>query len=55
MLAPLISCHISYTDLISSLLDQSIVDPGSTFIHVGAYEPKLETQTIFVKFQRTLL
>jgi len=26
-----------YTDLISSLLDPRLLDPGSTLIHVGAY------------------
>jgi len=29
------SCFI-YTDLISSLLDPKLVNPGSTLIHVGA-------------------
>jgi len=33
------SCFI-YTDLFSSLLDLTLVDPGSTLIHVGAYGPK---------------
>jgi len=27
------------TDLISSLLDLRLVDPGSTLTHVGAFEP----------------
>jgi len=29
--------HFIYTDLISSLLDPRLVDPGSTLIYVGAY------------------
>jgi len=29
--------YFIYTDLISSLLDPRLVDPGSTLIHVGAY------------------
>jgi len=32
--------YFFYTDLISSLLDQKLVDPGSTLIHVDAYGPK---------------
>jgi len=28
--------YFIYVDLISSLLDSKIVDPGSTLIHVGA-------------------
>jgi len=31
--------YFTYTDLISSLLDQRLVDPGSTLIYVGAYDP----------------
>jgi len=31
-----IMTYFIYTDLISSLLDQRLVDPGSTLIHVGA-------------------
>jgi len=27
-----------YTHLISNLLDPRLVDPGSTLIHVGAYD-----------------
>jgi len=30
--------HFIYTDLISSLLDPRLVYPGSTLIHVGAYD-----------------
>jgi len=29
--------HFIYTDLISSLLDPRLVDPGSTLIYIGAY------------------
>jgi len=29
--------YFMYTDLISSLLDPRLVDPGSTLIFVGAY------------------
>jgi len=29
--------YFIYTDLISSLLDPKLVDPGSTLIHVGVY------------------
>jgi len=32
--------YFIYTDLISSLLDPRLVDPGSTLIHAGAYGPK---------------
>jgi len=32
--------YFIYTDLITSLLDPSLVDPGSTLIHVGAHSPK---------------
>jgi len=32
--------YFIYTDLISSLLDPRLVDPGSTLIHVGEYDPK---------------
>jgi len=31
--------YFIYTDLISSLLDLRLVDPGSTLIHVDAYDP----------------
>jgi len=31
--------YFIYTDLISSLLDPKLVNPGSTLIHVGAYGP----------------
>jgi len=31
--------HFVYTDLISSLLDPRLVDPGSTLKHVGAHGP----------------
>jgi len=32
--------YFIYTELISSLLDPKLVNPGSTLIHVGAYQPK---------------
>jgi len=32
--------YFIYTDLISILLDQSLVDPGLTLIYVGAYDRK---------------
>jgi len=32
--------YLIYTDLISCLLDPRLVDPGSTLIHVGAYDPR---------------
>jgi len=31
--------YFIYTDLIRSLLDPRLVDPGSTLIHVGACSP----------------
>jgi len=31
--------YFIYTDLISSLLDSRLCDPGSTLIYVGAYDP----------------
>jgi len=31
--------YFIYTDLISSLRDPRLVDPGSTLIYVGAYNP----------------
>jgi len=31
--------YFIYTDLISSLLDPRLVDPGSTLIKVDAYDP----------------
>jgi len=37
ILAPSISCHILYADIISSLHNLRLVDPGSTLIHVGTY------------------
>jgi len=40
ILAPSISYYISYTDLICSLFNQTLFDPGSTLICVGAYGPK---------------
>jgi len=30
--------YFNYTDLLSSLLDPTLVDPGSTLIYVGAYD-----------------
>jgi len=33
------SYFIYYTDLISSLLDPRLIDPGPTLIHVAAYNP----------------
>jgi len=30
--------YFIHTDLISSLLDPRLVDPGSTLIHVAAYD-----------------
>jgi len=35
--------YFIYTDLISSLLDPRLVDPGSILIYVGAYGPKSST------------
>jgi len=32
--------NFSYTELISSLLDPRLVNPGSTLIHVDVYGPK---------------
>jgi len=37
-LASSLSRHISYTDLISSLLEINFVDPGSSLIHLGAHD-----------------
>jgi len=34
-----IMSYLIYTDLISSFLDPKLVDPRSTLIHVGAYDP----------------
>jgi len=31
--------YFIYTDLLSSLFDPILVDPGLTLIHVGAYGP----------------
>jgi len=31
--------YFIYTDLISTLLDPKLVDPGSVLIHVGTYDP----------------
>jgi len=31
--------YFNYTDLVRSLRDPSLVDPGSTLIYVGAYDP----------------
>jgi len=43
ILAPLIiMSYFIYTDLISSLLDPRLIDPGSAFIYVGAYGPTFE-------------
>jgi len=33
--------YFIYPDLISSLLDPRLADPGSTLIHVGAYDPNI--------------
>jgi len=35
-----IMSYFIFTDLISCLLDPRLVDPGSTLIYVGAYDPK---------------
>jgi len=32
--------YFTYTDLISSLLNPRLVDPGSSLIYVDAYGPK---------------
>jgi len=32
--------YFIYIDLISSLLDPKLVDPGLTSIHVGTYNPE---------------
>jgi len=37
-IAPSVSCHIAY-GFTYSWLDLILVDPGSTLIHVGAYDP----------------
>jgi len=37
-----IMAYFIYTDLIRSLLDPRLVDPGSTLIYVGAYDPRGE-------------
>jgi len=34
-----ITSYFIYTDLISSLLDSRLVDPGSNLIHVDEYDP----------------
>jgi len=41
--------YFIYTDLISSLLNSRLVDPGSTLIYVGAYDPKSCTSVIHYK------
>jgi len=33
--------YFIYTDLISGLPDPRLVDPGSSLIHVNAYDPKI--------------
>jgi len=33
--------YFIYSDLISSLFDPRLVDPGSTLIYVGTYDPNL--------------
>jgi len=38
--------YFIYTDLISSLLAPRLVDPGSTLIHVGAYDRKIGYELI---------
>jgi len=35
--------YFIYTDLISYLLDPRLVDPGSTLIHVSAYDPDIRS------------
>jgi len=37
----IIISYFIYIDLISSLLDPRLVDPGSTLLYVGAYGPKI--------------
>jgi len=41
-----IMSYFIYTDLISSMLDQRPVDPGSHLIHICAYGPKYFGKTI---------
>jgi len=36
-------------DLISSLLDPRLVNPGSTLIHIGAYGPKFFENVIQIQ------
>jgi len=44
--------YFNYTDLISSLLDPRLVNPGSTLTHVvvGAYDPKSYLQNLYTKY-----
>jgi len=45
--------YFIYTDLISSLLER-LVDPGSTLIYVGAYDPIFHLQKVdFRTFSQT--
>jgi len=39
-----LTSYFVYTDLISSLLDSRLVDPRSTLIHVGVFDPYLRKQ-----------
>jgi len=43
--------YFIYTDLISSLLDLRLVDPGSTLMHVGALNPNPARVRIWFKAQ----
>jgi len=38
--------YFIYTDLISSLLDPRLVNPGSILIHVGAYDPNCSSRNL---------
>jgi len=40
--------YFIYTNIISSLLDQRLVDPGSTLIYVGAYSRRTGLLATFV-------
>jgi len=44
--------YFIYTNLISSFLDPKLVDPGSTLINVGAYDPEFVNPN-FSNFYRT--
>jgi len=47
--------YFIYADIISSLLDIRLVDPGSTLIQVGAYDPKSSEKSLKVAALRNLM